>query len=363
MGMQRDDLPLAGARVLEIGGGLAAAFATRWMAGFGADVVRSDAAPETLNRDEQAALLPGKRRVGVGDRKLRELALAADIVVEDGPPGSLAARGLDPQELRREKPALVGVSLSAFGQTGPAAHWRASNLTAHAAGGLLSLTGLASRPPLQNGYNQAWMLLGLNGSSAALTAYFGALVHGEGDWLDISAQECAAGMLEYYGPRAAYDNTPTVRLGNRVNCLWGIFPVADGFAGVCALQRQAPAFLSMTQDPDLADPRFLDPGYRLTADAEIGDRVARWFRDKKKLDLLAMGETHKVPMGAVMTPLDLLANPSLEERGFFDTVTTPAGEARVPGRPYLGLEWQAGELHAPAQDTDAVLADWLGARA
>ena len=46
------------------------------------------------------------------------------------------------------------------------------------------------------------MLLGLNGFSASLAAYFGALVHGEGDWLDLSAQECAAGMLELYGPRA-----------------------------------------------------------------------------------------------------------------------------------------------------------------
>jgi crotonobetainyl-CoA:carnitine CoA-transferase CaiB-like acyl-CoA transferase len=119
----------------------------------------------------------------------------------------------------------------------------------------------------------------------------------------------------------------------------------------------------MTGDPALADPRFLDPMYRLTADAEIGALVAHWFADKKKRDLLEMGEKHKVPIGAVMTPLDLLANPSLDERGFFDSVPTPAGEARVPGRPYLGLAWRAGELHAPAADTDAVASDWLGAHA
>src|SRR6266850_4550414 len=174
---QGEELPLAGVRVLEIGGGVAAAFATRWLAGFGADVVRSDAGRETLGPDEQAFLLSGKRRVGVGNARLRELALAADIVVEDAAPGALAARGLDPRELRRAKPALVVVSLTPFGQTGPAAHWRASNLVAHAAGGVLSLTGVAARPPLQNGGNQAWMLLGLNGCSAALAAYFGALVH------------------------------------------------------------------------------------------------------------------------------------------------------------------------------------------
>ena len=358
-----EELPLAGVRVLEIGGGLPAAFATRWMVGFGADVVRSEPARETLGRDEQAFLLPGKRRVGATPRELRALALAADIVVEDGEPGALAARGLDPTALRREKPSLVVASLTPFGQTGPAAGWRATNLVAHAMGGILSLTGVVPRPPLQNGFSQAWMLLGLNGFSAALAAYYGSLVHGEGDWIDLSAQECAAGMLELYGPRAAFERTEAPRLGNRVHAIWGIFKCEDGFAGVCALQRQAPAFFAMSGDPALADPRYLDPGYRLTVDVELGTHVARWFADKKKRDVLELGEKHKVPMGAVQTPLDLVHSTGLEERGFFDTVRTPSGDARVPGRPFEGLPWHVGELHGPAADTDAVRHDWLGARA
>ena len=45
-----------------------------------------------------------------------------------------------------------------------------------------------------------------------------------------------------------------------------------------------------------------------------------------------------------MTPADLLENASLAERGFFDTVRTADGEeARIPGRPFLGFEWRAGE--------------------
>src|SRR5574337_868025 len=118
--------------------------------------------------------------------------------------------------MRREKPALVVTSLTPFGQSGPAANWRASNLVAHASGGILSLTGVAGRPPLQTGGDQAWMLLGLNGFAATVTAYYGALAHGEGDWLDLAAQACAAGMLELYGPRAAFDHLPAPRLGNRV---------------------------------------------------------------------------------------------------------------------------------------------------
>jgi len=353
-------LPLAGMRVLEIGGGVPAAFATRWMAGYGADVVRSEGTTGALTSDEEVFLLPGKRRVDADARGLRELALAADLVVEDGAPGALASRGLDPIELRRAKPALVVTSLTPFGQDGPHAGWASSNLTAHASGGILSLTGVMSRPPLQNGGNQAWMLLGLNGFAASVSAWFGALVHGEGDWLDLAAQECAAGMLEYAGPRAAYEGTPAQRLGNRVNAIWGIYACADGYAGVCALQRQAPAFLQLVGDPELLEPRFLDPVQRVQHETDLGARVERWFADKTKSELLELGEKHKVPIGAVLTPLELLDNASLAERGFFDEVTTPAGLARIPGRPFLGLGWRAGELHAAAAGTDAVRRDWLG---
>ena len=353
-------LPLEGMRVLEIGGGVPAAFATRWMTGYGADVVRSEGPDESLTSDEAAFLLAGKRRISADARGLRELALAAELLLEDGAPGALAARGLDPRALLRAKPALVITSLTPFGQNGPHAGWASSNLVAHAAGGILSLTGGMSRPPLQNGGNQAWMLLGLNGFSASLAAWFGALVHGEGDWLDISAQECAAGMLEYAGPRAAYDGTPALRLGNRVNAIWGIYACADGFAGVCALQRQAAAFLQLIGDPVLLEPRFLDPTQRVLNEVELGARVERWFADKTKSELLELGEKHKVPIGAVLTPLDLLGNASLAERAFFDEVMTPAGRARIPGRPFPGLDWRSGELHTAAADTDAVRRDWLG---
>jgi CoA:oxalate CoA-transferase len=348
-------------RVLEIGGGIPAAFATRWLAGFGADVARSEGPADGLTRDEEVSLLAGKRRIAVSGPRLRELALAADVVVEDGRPGALAAQGLEPHALRAEKPALVITSLTAFGQTGPQAGLEATNLVAHAAGGILSLTGARGRPPLANGANQAWKLLGLHGFAASVTAYLGALVSGEGDWIDISAQECAAGMLEFYGPRSAVDGVPAVRLGNRTTAIWGLYRCLDGFAGVCSLQRQARALFEGMGDPELLEPRFLDPMERMKDDKELAVRVERFFADRKKAELLALGLRTKVPFGAVLTPRELLESASLVERGFFDEVPTAEGLARVPGRPFLGLEWRAGALSAPAADTHAVLREWLGA--
>jgi crotonobetainyl-CoA:carnitine CoA-transferase CaiB-like acyl-CoA transferase len=354
------ELPLSGMRVLEVGGGVPAAFATRFLAGYGADVVRSEGPSGALTPDEEVALLGGKRRIAVDDADLRALALAADAVVEDGRPGALAARGLDPRALRAARPPLVVTSLTAFGQHGPYADYEATNLVAHAAGGIHSLTGVMSREPLANGAQQAWKLLGLNGFGATLVAYYGALLRGEGDWIDLSAQECAAGMLELYGPRSGQDGVPSPRLGNRTNAIWGIYPVKDGFAGVCALHRQVPALFALLGDPELQQPKFLDPMERIKDDSELGKKVGAWFAPRTKSELVALGAQHKVPIGAVLTPLELLGNASLLERGFFDEVDAPGGRARVPGRLFLGLDWRAGGLSAPAADTDAVLEDWLG---
>ncbi|MFI5321778.1 MAG: CoA transferase [Myxococcota bacterium] len=355
-----EELPLSGMRVLEVGGGVPAAFAAHFLAGYGADVVRSEGPAGALSGDEEAALLAGKRRVAVDDAQLRALALAADAIVEDGRPGALAARGLDPHALRAAKPALVITSLTAFGQHGPYAAFEATNLVAHAAGGLHSLTGVITRPPLQNGANQALKLLGLNGFGATVTACYGALLQGEGDWLDLSAQECAAGMLELYGPRSGVDGVPSPRLGNRTNAIWGLYPAKDGYAGVCALHRQVPALFALIGDPELQQPKFMDPMERIKDDAELGDKVKAWMAPRTKAELVELGAKHKVPIGAALTPLDLLSNASLNERGFFDEVDTPAGRARVPGRMFLGIGWRAGELAAPGADTAAVLADWLG---
>lgn len=355
-------LPLDGTRVLEIGGGIPAAFATRWLAGFGADVIRTEGPAGKLTPDEETYLLPGKRRVAVERDSLRKLALAADILVEDSKPGTLAELGIAPDDLRRENPALVIVSLTPFGQTGPYAGYESTNAVSFAMGGIMSLTGDPSLPPLVSGGSQAQYLGGLNGFSAALTAYFGAIVQGEGDWIDISFQECAAGMLEASATRTDYAKTgPAMRSGNQLMPTWGIYQLADGYGGVCALARQIPALFRVIGDPELLEPKFMDSTERVLHTDELLAKLFAWFGERTKAELLELGPANKIPFGAVMTPADLLENQTLAERGFFDTVQMlDGGEARIPGRPFLGFEWRPGELHAAAADTEAVVESWLG---
>jgi crotonobetainyl-CoA:carnitine CoA-transferase CaiB-like acyl-CoA transferase len=283
---------------------------------------------------------------------LRALALAADVVVEEGTPGRV-----DVATWRRDKPALVVTSISPFGQTGPYAAYQSTNAVSFAVGGIMSLTGDFFREPLVTGGSQAQYFGGLHAFAATATAYLGAVLQGEGDWVDISLQECAAGTTELYGPMTAYlggDGLP--RMGNQTRAEWGIYPCLDGYAGLFALQRQVAGLFAAMDDPELRAGEWNDPVYRTQHAEELVAKMYVFTTGKTKDELLAIGREKKGPIGVALTPADLLDTPSLAERNFWDDVDG----VRIPGRALAGLEWQPPDrLHAPGEDTDVVVKEWL----
>ena len=347
------DGALAGVRVLEIPGGVASGFATKQLAGYGAEVVIVEGLSDlpALSDDEVLYLTAGKRRVDATAVDVHALARAADIVVEEGTPGRI-----DVAALRADKPSLVVTSISPFGQDGPYASYAATNAVSFAMGGIMSLTGDYFRTPLVSGGSQAQYFGGLHAFAATATAYLGAVVGGEGDWIDISLQECAAGTIELYGPMTSYiggDGLP--RMGNQTRAEWGIYPCLDGYAGMFALQRQIPALFAAMGDPELLEGDWLDPVYRTQHAEELVAKMYVFTSDKTMAELLTIGREQKVPIGVALTPADLLETPSLEARGFWDDVDG----VRIPGRSLDGLTWRPpDQLHAPGEDTDAVVKEW-----
>ena len=84
----------------------------------------------------------------------------ADVLVESRTPGAMERLGLGFEELARRNPALVYVSVTPFGQTGPKARWAASDLTVLAAAGALWLMGDEDRPPVRISVPQAFLHAG-----------------------------------------------------------------------------------------------------------------------------------------------------------------------------------------------------------
>jgi crotonobetainyl-CoA:carnitine CoA-transferase CaiB-like acyl-CoA transferase len=356
------ELPLEGVRVVELAGGIAAAFAARELAGYGADVVRVEGRAEgpSLTADDETYLAAGKRRVDADGVDLKALVLAADIMVEEGPPGRLDRLGLIPAELRAAKPSLVITSISPFGQTGPYRDYKSTNIVTFAMGGFMTLTGAYDREPLVSGGNQAEYFGGLHAFAATATAYLGAMLRGEGDWIDLSLQEIFAGTMELYGAATAYGGPVMPRMGNQTRAEWGIYPCVDGYVGIFTLQRQVPNLFKAMGDPELIDGPMLDPMYRIEHLEELAAKIYPFTLQHTMAEMIDIGRTYKVPIGVAVTPADLLESASLAERDFWDEIQTGEGTAKVPGRPFSGLGWRhLDRLHEPGEDTSTVVKEWV----
>lgn len=123
-GQSKRTEPLAGLRVLDLTRILAGPVATRFLAGFGAQVLRIDP-PGWHEPAVEPEVTLGKRRAGldlrqIADRQVFEsLMQRADVLIHGYRPGALAALGYDAETVQRHAPALIEVTLNAYGWTGP----------------------------------------------------------------------------------------------------------------------------------------------------------------------------------------------------------------------------------------------------
>ncbi|HET7773960.1 MAG TPA: CoA transferase, partial [Burkholderiaceae bacterium] len=176
---------LQGLKVLELGTLIAGPFCTRLLAEFGAEVIKIES-PEGDPIRQWRVLHEGnslwwsvqsrnKKSVAVnmkdarGRDLVRRLALEADVIVENYRPGVLEKWGLGPTELMRERPSLVFVRLSGYGQTGPMKDLPGFGAVGESMGGMRYVSGHPDRPPVRIG-------ISIGDSLAALHGAFGAMV-------------------------------------------------------------------------------------------------------------------------------------------------------------------------------------------
>ncbi len=350
------DRALGHLRVIELSDRVAGIFCTKFLADFGADVIKIErpvagdparrADPYQDDRFDNEAgglhlfLDTNKKSVtlnagtATGAIILQALLEDADVLVETMPPGTLATWGLPSDKLERLNPNLIVTSITDFGQDGPYKELQGADIVHWALGSLLSGTGLSGREPIRIGDDVSEYYAALHAVAATLGALYGRESIG-GQRIDVSVLESLITALPSTPLGHSYSKVPQTRAANRFPI--SITPCRDGYIGFYTmLQHQWESLTILVEMPELQDDeRFATPLARLEHGAEAMATIAPWFRVRPADEIVARGQELRIPMVKVATARDVVENPQFNGRGFFTDLGTPAtGQVTAFGRPF-----------------------------
>ncbi|WP_405097570.1 CaiB/BaiF CoA transferase family protein [Micromonospora sp. NBC_01412] len=374
--------PLEGLVVADFSRVLAGPLATMTLADLGAQVIkierpgtgddtrtwgppysrRSTTYYESLNR--------GKRSIALdlGDPVDREtafeIAVRADIVVENFKPGTMDRLGLGYGAVSARNPGTVYCSITGFG-SGAGRDLLGYDFVVQAVGGLMSITGHPDGDPVKVGVAVVDVLTGKDAVAGILAAIIARQRTGLGDHIEVTLLTSLLGSLINQGQASLETGTAGRPMGNRhpsvvpyetLRCRDGLIAVACGNDG------QFARLVTVLGDAGLAG----RPEFRTNADrvAHRDDLVPELERllcaadgdtwvDRLRAALVPVGKVNDIPQAIAFA----------EELGLSPTVEVGVGWTRQLRHP---VSWSRYRTAAPTPppdngaDTDEVLA-WLSA--
>jgi crotonobetainyl-CoA:carnitine CoA-transferase CaiB-like acyl-CoA transferase len=345
---------LSGLRVLDLTDD-SGRFGSKLLTELGADVVRisTTGSPGRPMVDPEAAQRGGvldwwydggKRRHPLdlessgGRDAYRELAARAHAVLETSQPGYLAGHGIDHRDLLDVNPALVQVSITPFGRTGPRAHWRSSDLVSAAMGGFLALTGLPDRP-LNTWGRQAYNYAGFMGAICALAGVRAAGRDGRGRHIDVSIHETLTGSIENLLFQWFFDDLLDLpKLAQRQGALhwlhaYDLAACRGGYTMITPTPAVDQLFAWMAEDGVEAARQWLemDLAEAVGNIDEIMAAVRVWVADKDVDTLWWQAQDRHVAFGGVQTIQQVAGNPQFKYRRLFVPTAWNGSTVRQPG--------------------------------
>ena len=375
--------PLQHLTILDLSRVLACPFASMILAELGATVIKVEqpgTGDETRGFEPQLAhdsayyfacnrskaSITVNLRQAEGQNIIRELAQKVDVVVENFPAGTLGRYGLDYAMLSALNPALVYVSCTGFGQSGPYAHKKGYDTVFQAMGGLMSLTGEKGGGPVKPGLPIADLTSGLWVAIGILAMLSGREKTGRGAQLDFSMLDGQVSLLTLAAARYFALGEVPPRLGTehpgRVPS--ATFRCKDGkFAHITASdQHWEPLCKALNlEEWGLAfGSNELRVEKRIEVMQKLTEKITTFNRDA----LIAALDEVEVPVGPVNDVAEILSDPHVRARGLVGSFDYPGvGEFKALALPYKFLGWDNPEIGAPpvlGGDTEKLLADRLG---
>ncbi len=362
---------LAQLRICDFSGQLAGAGATRFLAAFGAQVIRIED-PVRQGRwdilrgnfpyvDERRGIDLGGafnnhnvEKLGItlnlrterGVELLRQLVRVSDVVTENFAAGVLERLGFGYETLCELRPDIIYVSNCGFGHTGPYRDFKSWGPIVQAMSGLTFASALPGQPPAGWGYSY----MDHTGAYYMAIAILMALHHrnrtGEGQWVDMS---CTESGMTLNGP-ALLDYTvngrPLRREGmphaNRSQSAemapHGIYPARgedEWVAIACRSDDEWRAIAELCGADWASAERFASLAGRLLEQDELDRLLSDWTRECDKFETAHSLQERGVPATAVQRPEERIdRDPATEAWGLWPTVKHSAiGSVRVDGLP------------------------------
>ena len=274
-----------------------------------------------------------------------ELVSVSDIVAENFSGRVLPNLGLEYPVLREANPSVILLRMPAYGASGQYANYMGNGGTIEPMSGISSLLGYDGGPPMNSGVMHTDPFAGLMGMASLMIALRHRARTGQGQEIDLSQQETSISLIADKMMEYGMSGMTPPRRGNRSDRMapHDNYRCRGEDSWVAIAVRSDDEWARMARvmgSPELAsDPRFSDLRGRLANIRELNAIVSEWTRDKDAYEVTEALQAESVPSAPVLKAAELLDNPQLAARGFFETL-----EREDTGPlPYAGVAWKLSE--------------------
>lgn len=377
-------LPLTGIRVLDLTRAAAGPFCTMILGDFGADVMKVEATPDgdllrafgpfhegegtyflSINRNKRSVAV--SFRSAEGRALLRDLALRADVLVENFKPGVAAQMGLGAEQLRKERPALVYASISGFGSRGPYGDWPGVDQIAQGMSGFMSVTGAEGGEPTRVGVPIGDLTAGMWSALGIMAALYQRRSTGAGDRVETSLLSALMGLLCVQGQRYLSLGDVAEPAGNNhpVICPYGVVQTSDGPLNISVATPEMWAKLCrlLKLDELIDHPDYADNTARRRNRAALMARLDSAFAGGTQRAWTERLIGSGIPAGPIYRTDQVFTDPHVLAAGLVERIAHPTiGDLDLVGNPARldSLSGQSVRRPPPlvGEHSREALADW-----
>ena len=306
-----------------------------------------------------------------GQDIFKRLVKISDVVLENYTPRVMANFGLEYEILKQINPSLIMISMPGYGNTGTYRDYPAFGTSLEQHAGFSSLLGYPDSGPYRTQSTYTDPVAAINAASAVMLAlYHRRRTDGWGQYIELAQIEASVCFLGEPVLDFAMNRRVPERRGNRHSSMapHGTYRCLgdDAWLSIAiASDEEWRAFIEAIGCPTWTeDPRFDDSLGRWHHQNELDKRITEWTVHQEHHDAMHLLQRAGVTAGAVLNAEELMEDPHLAARGYFEEVTHPkAGTHLYPGLPIRLSDMPPGpRLPSPCigQHSRYILTEILG---